>query len=78
MPPAAVGGGIVSWSHTHVHRASAVQAECDNVGAFVVFKDANGTSAALSDTPEALVATLTEALEAVDRAWRASRGEVAP
>ena len=42
----------------------------------VQFRDSDSTLT-LSDTPEALVATLTEALEAVDRVWRASRGEVA-
>lgn len=54
----------------------AVSAHQNGSTAHVTFRHSDSTLT-LTDTPEALVATLTEALEAVDRAWRASRGEVA-
>jgi hypothetical protein len=63
--------------HVHLMRTPVVTATVDEADTtYVTFTSPDLlTRVTLSDTPEALVATLTEALEAVDRAWRASRGD---
>jgi hypothetical protein len=66
---------VSAFGHLHVNGSPVVTARCDDGTAYVSFDDDNTSRVTLSDTPGALVATLTEAIEAVDRAWRASRGD---